>query len=213
MDPTLAGLLAGWNNVEIARSFARFLTHPVRWLLTPRNQPRRVGTIDELKSGFFEGWIRYSDPVVIQGRLSRFAPIYFPIAYSPQVPGGVSSPDVLFSMQVYPNPAPAAFPLRHVDGGILAFLFPVSATGTPRITSPFHLDRMGYIDASGNSQSPIIPWSLAEPCVPVLLDRSQLRHLENITEITAVLAPLDPAIESALTGSHEDFVRLYYHGF
>jgi hypothetical protein len=120
----------------------------------------------------------------------------------------VSGPVVLMETVWLGNPAPGAMSLRHVDGGVLAFLFPLEVSGTPRITSPDHLDRLVTADNPGG-----ISYSRATPSIPVLLDHRQLRWIDDKVELRARVRPLDAEIQTELEASHEVFVRLYYHGF
>lgn len=200
-------LIDSWNILGIVKGFFGFVSRRLKEIRLGTEE-KELTNIREAGEAFSDGWIEIGDLVQIRGRVSRFAPIYFPIAYSPQVMGSMSGPDVLMQSSILRNPAPSVANLRYVDGGVLAFLFPVEAEGTPRITSPVHLDRLV------TTANPVpLPYSSAAPSIPVLLDQSQLKHLEKKVAIIARLRPIDPEIRTEIEKSEEAFVRLYYHGF
>jgi hypothetical protein len=197
-----------WNNIGIVRGFFRFLSQRLKSIRGANVEEREFSSLQDVGEAFAEDWLSLGDVVKIKGRLSRFAPIYFPIAYSPQILGSVSGSDVLMASQTILNPAPSAMNLRYLEDGILAFVFPEEATETPRITSTIHPNRL----TDGVTLS-ALPASSAAPSVPVLLDAPQLKRLENRVEVIGLVRPLHPTIESEIERSAEDFVKLYYHGF
>lgn len=200
-------LTRSWNNVGILQGFLRFLSRRLREFRLGSAE-KSVGSLEELGQAFADGWLGYGDLVTVRGRLSRFAPIYFPVAYSPQIPGVLTGGQLLVETYPVPNPAPGAVGLRHIEGGVLAYLFPIELPGTPRITSPHHPDRLG----TSENVLPL-PYSRASPSIPVLIDDQQLKWLEDKVEISARIRPLDPDLEGQIAGSSEDFVRLHFHGF
>lgn len=212
MSSGLSSLIAAWNNVGIVAGFIRTLKSAMAILGRRSDQPRELASPTELGDAFFGDWLEFGDVVEVVGRLSRYAPIYFPIAYSPQAhmafrtPGGGTQGGLIM------NPAPARSRLRFVDGAVMAFLFNAECPETPRITSPVHLDRVALVSPSGETRLPL-PYTRADASVPVLLDESQLQHLEQRVELRARLRPLPSEIETEIADSNEDFVRLYYHGF
>lgn len=196
-----------WNSLGIVKGFFGFLGRRLKEIrLGPKEKD--LADIREAAEAFADGWIQFGDLVRISGRVSRYAPIYFPIAYSPQVMGSLSGAVVIMETSVIPNPAPAVANLRYLDGGVLGFLLPLGVEGTPRITSPVHIDRLGT-----TARPTPLPYSSAAPSIPVLLDRSQLRYLEQKVAIVSRLRPVDPEIEAEIEKSEETFVKLYYHGF
>lgn len=200
-------LIRSWNNVGIVKGFLGFLRRRLQEIrLGPKK--KSVASLHELGEAFAEGWLGYGDLVTIRGRLSRFAPIYFPVAYSPQIPGVLTGGQLLMATLTMENPAPGAVSLRHVDGGIMAYLYPEDARGTPRITSLIHPDRL----ITSHNRLPL-PYSKSAPSIPVLISDQQLRWLEDKVEMAARIRPLDDGIDSEIAASSQDFVRLHYHGF
>lgn len=207
MPTALDQLVGSWNTLNILRGFLGFLKRRLE-SIKGTSEEKSVGSLEEVGEAFAEGWLGLGSLVKVSGRISRFAPIYFPIAYSPQVPGVLLGGGIAMRTVVLPNPAPGSVGLRHVDDGILAFLFPAEAAETPRITSPVHLDRL-----STESQPLPLPYSSAAPSIPILLDLQQQQHLEEIVAVCGRIRALDPGIQSEIEASSETFVKLYYHGF
>lgn len=142
MNPALAALLADWNNVGIFVSFLRFLVWAAGVRRANSDQAEYFQSPGELSAAFFEDWIQLGDLVQTKGRLSAFAPIYYPIAYCPQAWHAFSdaSLGLLGHYEVFDNPAPSLIRLGRADEAIVAFLFREDAMGVPRITSPSHMD-------------------------------------------------------------------------
>lgn len=195
--PDLDTLLSTWKSVEIVRAFFRAVAR--RW-----SPEREQGKLSEwpgpaaIKDAFFEERLYIGQRVRVSGRLSQYCPVYFPIAYSPQAqfnPG----PNIWLGGY---NPAPTAMASRSASGDTLAFLFDVRALETPRIVSPFHPDR---------TQS--IPFHIADPSIPVLVDTPWDHMLEQLVTLEGVLTGLDPAIAAVIESSHEEVIKLYYHTF
>ena len=121
---------------------------------------------------------------------------------------------------MYSNPAPTSSDLRLVDGGIMAFAYHPLSTQVPEITSPLHMNRMA-ISPDGRTgleiNTPVgqgaVRYYLAPPSIPVLLDPSQLGHLETAVSLVARVVPPPVNIRQEIQASNEAFVQLYYHGF
>lgn len=198
MFPELGLLLQKWKNVEIAFGLLKL----VRKALESRASARKAIELEgpgALKDHFFQEKIYLGHTVRTRGRLSQYCPVYFPVAYSPQAQFGDAAKNI---WQAGFNPAPTAMDVRSSSGSTLAFLFEAEATHTPRIVSPYHPDRTGPI-----------PFHLADPAVPVLVDGPAARFLEQIVEVEGVLVRLDPSVSEVIDESDEEVVKRYYHAF
>lgn len=190
-------LLGAWKSVEIVRSFLRAVTS--RWgAASAKGAVVEVPGPAELKDAYFGERVYIGQRVRVTGRLSRHCPVYFPIAYSPQAQFN-PSPNSWVSAY---NPAPTAMMARVGSGEAMGFLFETAATETPRIISQFHPDR-----------TQMIPFHLADPSIPVLVDVQSEQYFEELVTIEGVLTTLDPLVSAAIASSHEDVVKLYYHTF
>lgn len=195
---TLEALLAKWKTIQILKGFLDMARKG--W-----GRLQRTGKVldlsgpGEVKEAFFGEQIYLGDTVRVRGRLSQYCPVYMPVAYSPQAHFGNPTTN---SWVADFNPAPTSTFIRAGSGCTLAFLFHESARETARIVSKYHPDR-----------TQVIPFHLADPSVPVLLDSQSERFLEEIVEVKATLVRLDDAVREAIEASDEEVVKLYYHTF
>ncbi|MBD3337803.1 MAG: hypothetical protein GF353_01755 [Candidatus Lokiarchaeota archaeon] len=201
MNLDFAEFIKQLSNIQIVWSFIQFLNKPIKTIFGTKNV-EKFENLSDLKVAFFDDLLNYRDKIIVQGRLSQYCPIYFPIAYSPQVPGMFKLEDGASMQRTYLNAAPTAMQLKHSQGGLLAFLFPQDAQFTPKITSYYHLDRTSTI-----------PIKVAEIGIPVIIDQKQIKYLEQIVEIRALISLIDEDIQGAIDSSEEEFVKNYYHGF
>ncbi len=206
-EMTLAALLAAWKNVEIANRIVRLLGGATKGMLSRGREAE--SSIAGVRDGFFSDRLFYGDTVRLTGRLSQFCPIYFPVAYAPQLVAPRTSmietsrgSAPAFDLGTRVNPALTAMHISSADGHTLAFLFEEAATETPRIVSFAQPDR-----------TTDLPFPRLLRGLPVLIDRKDEGALDEIVELRAQIVRLDQRVAQAISESDAPTVRSYYHDF